>query len=294
MRKKEAAALAAAERGKLFADGPRAQHPHIDVSHCIGCGACVDVCPEGDVLAVIARQGGDRQWPTSASGTVSAPRACPVGAIEIVMASPSVSADMPRLSRELRDQRPRPVRRRGAGRPGLDQERGEPGPGLRRHDRGAPGPRGPRSAQACSMSASWARARRASAPRCARWNGSLSYVTLEQDELGGTVAKYPRQKLVMTSPVEFPHARQVQEARDLEGGAAGVLDASPSRRRDCKVRTGEKVETHQAGGRRHSSRSQHRAGPLPGAHRDPRARPPRHPAQARRSRARSSPRSCTA
>jgi putative YpdA family bacillithiol system oxidoreductase len=32
----------------------------------------------------------------------------------------------------------------------------------------------------------------------------LSYVTLEQDEIGGTVAKYPRQKLVMTSPVEFP------------------------------------------------------------------------------------------
>jgi thioredoxin reductase (NADPH) len=32
----------------------------------------------------------------------------------------------------------------------------------------------------------------------------LDYVTLEQDEIGGTVAKYPRQKLVMTSPVEFP------------------------------------------------------------------------------------------
>jgi thioredoxin reductase len=32
----------------------------------------------------------------------------------------------------------------------------------------------------------------------------LRYVTLERDEIGGTVAKYPRQKLVMTSPVEFP------------------------------------------------------------------------------------------
>src|SRR5260370_23836384 len=31
----------------------------------------------------------------------------------------------------------------------------------------------------------------------------LSYVTLKQDEFGGTVAKYPRQKLVLTSPVEF-------------------------------------------------------------------------------------------
>src|SRR4029077_12385151 len=32
----------------------------------------------------------------------------------------------------------------------------------------------------------------------------LNYITLERDEIGGTVAKYPRQKLVMTSPVEFP------------------------------------------------------------------------------------------
>lgn len=32
----------------------------------------------------------------------------------------------------------------------------------------------------------------------------LNYVTLDESELGGTVTKYPRQKLVMTSPVEFP------------------------------------------------------------------------------------------
>ena len=30
----------AAEKGKLRSDGPQAQHPHIDVTHCIGCGAC--------------------------------------------------------------------------------------------------------------------------------------------------------------------------------------------------------------------------------------------------------------
>lgn len=34
--RREQEALAAAERGKLHSSGPRAQHPHIDVSHCIG------------------------------------------------------------------------------------------------------------------------------------------------------------------------------------------------------------------------------------------------------------------
>src|SRR5947208_11541645 len=32
----------------------------------------------------------------------------------------------------------------------------------------------------------------------------MRYLTLDAGEIGGTVAKYPRQKLVMTSPVEFP------------------------------------------------------------------------------------------
>ena len=32
----------------------------------------------------------------------------------------------------------------------------------------------------------------------------LKTVTLEREDVGGTVSKYPRQKLVMTSPVEFP------------------------------------------------------------------------------------------
>ena len=36
----------------------------------------------------------------------------------------------------------------------------------------------------------------------------LRYVAIKQDEFGGTVAKYPRRKLVLTSPVELPlHGR---------------------------------------------------------------------------------------
>src|SRR2546426_6422938 len=58
MKRRERAARVSAEHGRLFSEGPRAQHPHIDATQCIGCGACVEVCPEGDVLAVIGGQGG--------------------------------------------------------------------------------------------------------------------------------------------------------------------------------------------------------------------------------------------
>ncbi len=97
MHRKEAAALAAAERGKLRSDGPRAQHPHIDATQCIGCGACVEVCPEGDVLAVIAGKAAIVNGHKCIGHGLCA-EVCPVGAITIVMASPSVGADMPQLN----------------------------------------------------------------------------------------------------------------------------------------------------------------------------------------------------
>src|SRR5258708_16880917 len=77
MHRKEAAARAAAERGKLRSDGPRAQHPHIDATQCIGCGACVEVCPEGDVLAVLAAKPATVHA-HKCIGHVLCPEACPV------------------------------------------------------------------------------------------------------------------------------------------------------------------------------------------------------------------------
>src|SRR5438105_7996556 len=52
-KKRAELARAAAEKGKLFSEGPRSQHPHIDANYCIGCAACTMVCPEGDVLAML-------------------------------------------------------------------------------------------------------------------------------------------------------------------------------------------------------------------------------------------------
>jgi len=204
MKTKEAAARAAAERGKLISDGPRAQHPHIDATRCIGCGACVDVCPEGDVLAVIGGKAGIVNGYKCVGHGLCA-EVCPVGAITIVMATPSVGAEMPALTREHETNIPNMfiVGELGGlaliknavnqGRDCVDtiaaraaqRRRGGAAPGLYDLCVVGAGPGG--------ISASLRAIER-----------KLSYVTLEQDEFGGTVAKYPRQKLVLTSPVEFP------------------------------------------------------------------------------------------
>ena len=216
MRRKEAAAIAAAERASLAPEGPRSQHPHIDVSRCIGCGSCINVCPEGDVLGLIAGRAAIING-LKCIGHGLCAEACPVGAIEMVMASPSISADLPRLTPEHETTVPDlfVVGELGGlaliknavnqGRDAIDviarrlESRGRArAPGVFDVCIVGAGPGG--------ISASLRAIER-----------KLSYVTLEQDEFGGTVAKYPRQKLVMTSPVEFNDKFQRQAAKVHNG-----------------------------------------------------------------------------
>lgn len=42
------------EARRLGAEKAVAQHPQIDELKCIGCGACVDACPEGSVLGIVS------------------------------------------------------------------------------------------------------------------------------------------------------------------------------------------------------------------------------------------------
>ena len=69
----------------------------------------------------------------------------------------------------------------------------------------------------------------------------LNYVTLERDEIGGTVAKYPRQKLVMTSPVEFPMYGKFKKTELSKENLLAFWDMVLNRA-DFNVRTDEKVE----------------------------------------------------
>src|SRR5207237_9635294 len=69
----------------------------------------------------------------------------------------------------------------------------------------------------------------------------LNYLTIERDEIGGTVAKYPRQKLVMTSPVEFPMYGKFKKLQLSKENLLAFWDMILNRA-DFNVSTGEKVE----------------------------------------------------
>lgn len=238
-RKREAAALAATKRAGLSPEGPRAQHPHIDVSHCIGCGACVEVCPE-DVLAVIAGKAAIISAHKCIGHGLCA-EICPVGAIEIVMANPGIAADLPRLSPQLETNVPGMFVVGELGglaliKNAVNQGRDCIDTLAQRLARAGRAPAGVKDVCIVGAGPGGISASLRAVER------KLSYVTLEQDEFGGTVAKFPRQKLVLTSPVELPVYGKFKK---LQLSKEDLLQLWQKIHREAglAVRTAEKVET---------------------------------------------------
>ena len=240
LQKREEEARKAAEKGKLFSGGPQSQHPHIDTTHCIGCATCTTVCPEGDVLAMLAGKAVIVNGYKCIGHSLCA-EACPVGAITMVLATPSMGADMPYMTPEYetsienlfiigelgglaliknavnqgRDCVDTLIRRRAAAPPPAQ-------PGVYDLLIVGAGPAG--------ISAS-----------LRAIENKLNYITLEQDEVGGTVAKYPRQKLVMTSPVEFPMYGKFKKTELSKENLLAFWDMVLNRA-DFHCVTSEKVE----------------------------------------------------
>ena len=243
LKKKEARARAAAAKGELYSHGPKAQHPHIDTTQCIGCQTCTSVCPEGDVLAMMGGKAVIVNGHKCIGHSLCAD-ACPVGAITMVMASPSMSADLPLSDRRARDQRCESVHRGELG--GLALVKNAVNQGrdcvdtISRRLAEEPPVRGPEVYDVLIVGAGPAGI---SASLRAIEN-RLKYITIEREEIGGTVAKYPRQKLVMTSPVEFP---MYGKFKKLELSKENLLSfwSTILERADFVPRTQEAVESIQ-------------------------------------------------
>lgn len=221
-------------------DGPRAQHPMIDVSSCIGCGACVTACPENGVLAVL----GGKAALINGSHCIGhglCADACPVGAIEIVMAPPQMSAELPALTPEYESSVPNLFIAGELG--GLALIKNAVNQGRECIDviaQRLPRLRKPRIGNVVDVCIVGAGPAGLSASLRAV-EQRLSYVTLEAEDFGGTVAKYPRQKLVLTSPVEFPMHGKFSK---LEIGKEDLLAfwQKAGKKAGLKVNTRERVE----------------------------------------------------
>jgi thioredoxin reductase/Pyruvate/2-oxoacid:ferredoxin oxidoreductase delta subunit len=178
---------------------PASLHPVIDRNVCIGCRSCVSACPEQDVLGVIEDKA-ELVNPTHCIGHGACKTACPMHAIRLVFGTAERGIDIPLVSPDFETNVPGIYIAGELGGMGLVRNAIEQGRQAMES-----------IARACKGTAGsdldvvivGAGPAGLSAALAAKQNG-LRHATIEQDSLGGTVAHFPRGKIVMTSPVDLP------------------------------------------------------------------------------------------
>ncbi|MEZ5541362.1 MAG: NAD(P)-binding domain-containing protein [Pseudomonadota bacterium] len=178
---------------------PASLHPLIDKNLCIGCRSCISACPEHNVLGLI-RNKAELINPAHCIGHGACKTACPMGAIKLVFGTSERGVDIPLVAPDFQTNVPGiyiagELGGMGLIRNAIEQGRQAMESIVKSGRKGAPkqldvlivgaGPAGISATLGAKES-------------------KLNYKTIEQDSLGGTVAHFPRGKIVMTAPVKLP------------------------------------------------------------------------------------------
>lgn len=176
---------------------PASLHPVVDSSICMGSGACVAACPES-AMGVIKGKG-LLISPTHCIGHGACVPACPVGAIKLVFGTAKRGMDIPMVTPEFETNVPGLFIAGELG--GMGLIRNAVKQGTQSINTIAGRPRGKADLDVVIVGAGPS----GIAASLAAKQSNLRFVTIEQeDSFGGTTYHYPRNKLVMTEPMNLP------------------------------------------------------------------------------------------
>ena len=203
-RRREASSLEAeAEALRYGLHEPVTLHPVIDPAGCILTGSCIDICPEGDVFGLIDGRVKVIS-PARCIGHGLCERSCPMDAIQLVFGTEKRGIDIPRIQANFETNVPGLYIVGELGGMGLIGNAFEQGrqciEGIVREMRGESGRAGEPELDLLIVGCGPAGL---SASLSAKEAG-LRFLTVEREDIGGTVRHYPRKKLVLTRPVKIP------------------------------------------------------------------------------------------
>ncbi len=236
-RTRRAAATLQASRAAGLTE-PASLHPVINPNLCLGCATCVTACPESDVLGLIGRKARLIN-PSHCIGHGACKEACPTGAIELVLGSARRGVDIPKVGPDFQTNVPGLFVAGELGGMGLIRNAIEQG--RQAVESVTRGSKVRAEGEQLDLVVVGAGPAGLSASLAAMEQG-LRFVTLEQESFGGTVAHYPRGKIVMTAPAHLPLIGPVQIRETTKEALLGFW-SQVLERTGLTVREQEQVES---------------------------------------------------
>jgi len=232
--------------GQTGEQEPASLHPNIDPARCMGCGACVRACPEGDVLGIVH---GKARIVAAANciGHGACARACPYDAIDLVFGTEKRGVDIPQVDQNFETNVPGLFIAGELGGMGLVANAVEQGCQAVEYIAGKIRKTKSNRGKDLDLVIVGAGPSGIAASLMAKKLG-LRFITLEQDSLGGTVTHFPRHKIVMTRPVKLPlygtlKIRRVEKEKLIEIWQNVIEKTGIKPRFGCRVTAVTKGDT---------------------------------------------------